>query len=136
MTDQENDRARRNRIRDPLQLSFVNVDRCVVVTADRSPIQRVDHFERERRLRCRHFPQVSLSLGENVLYGAIALLRDVGHQVAKVRVCKHIARQDAGHLVTRTAEDALRAFQCDQRLVGGKLRKRIVADSSLGLPPA
>ncbi len=133
VTDQEDDRARGHGLRDPLQLCLVDVDRRIVVAAAGRAIQCIDHLERERRLRCGHLAQVALGLCEDVRHGAVALLRDVGDQVAESRVGEDLAGQDTRHLVARAAEDALGTFQRDQRLVGDELVERLVIDTGLGL---
>ena len=104
-----------------------------MVAAACKPIQRVDQFERERRLCCRHLTEVAFSLLQHILHGSIALLCDICDQVPKVRICEHLAGQDAGDFVTRTTENALRAFQSDERLVGCELCERIVIDGRPGL---
>ncbi len=73
---------------------------------------------------------------DNVRHGAIALLRDVGHQAAEVGIGENLAGQDARHLVTRTTEDPLGAFQCDERLVGNELLELFVLDRGLDLARA
>jgi hypothetical protein len=133
VTYQEDDRTRGHRLCDSFQLRLVHVDRRIVVAAAREPIQRVDHLERKRRLCCRHFPQVAFGLLEHVPHGPVALLRNIRDQVSKVRIGENFTGQDARDFVARTTENALRALQCNERLVGGKLCKCIVFDGGLGL---
>ena len=59
----------------------------------------------------------------HVLHRAIALLCGILDEVLKVGICKNVALKDARHFVPCTAYHALRALQCDQRLVGDELRQ-------------